>query len=291
MAIDVMWLDEDSGTPARWKRAFYAMGSTVVSEIKAAVLAHADCPSTFEGLYRVADEMGIDSKCVIEGDGANSIWRVTVPYARRTVTEKELDVDECWWTIDFAYQNTRLLRSIDGSEETYTVDGKTAPNLRGFLGTRIDSGRRRPYGIDIQVSALALSGRWVKSQTAVTAAYLRSLVALANSPVNADQFVCAIAGVNTTFEPGECRLSSIQTPQSARPDGGVEFSASILLSPNIDDGSLLGFSGVDKKGWQYAEALYEDAKDPNAYVIVPDPICLKIRTVHGTSSFAPIKGV
>ena len=123
----------------------------------------------------------------------------------------------------------------------------------------------------------------------MTGAYLRSLVELGDKPVNSDTFIVTIAGVSMTLAAGECRIVSIETPQAPRSDGKLEFSATILLSPNVTSGTIFGVAGVTKKGWQYAEPYYKSTKDANGYLF-PVMQGVSISDVYYTSSYSPIDG-
>ena len=47
-------------------------------------------------------------------------------------------------------------------------------------------------------------------------------------------------------------------------------------------------AGITKKGWQFAEPYYEPIS--GGTFMIPNPLGVSVKTVYGTSSYAPIDG-
>jgi hypothetical protein len=285
MAIVVTWRDDPNvwvyGTGGN--RTFHVTGTADEVAAITAVLADSDCPTSYEGVPRRYLLASAKSDGLVNADNAGaSGWIVTVPYGIATG-----GTDETFWRLASTQASGRIIQSITGASTQVNAAGETMPVLSGYIGVDT-TGQRTPTGVSIQAAAFAVSGRWVKTAASVTGAYLRSLAALMASPVNSDTFNVTLAGVSMSLAAGECLLTSLETPQAPRSDGNLEFSATILVSPNISSGTIFGVSGVTKKGWQYAEPYYKTVNTGN--FLVPEALGVSVSDVYYTSSYSPIDG-
>ena len=286
MAITVEWQDVGNswvlGTGGTL--SYHVIGTASEAAAINAVLSHADCPTTYESIPRKYLFAAAKSDGHVNADNPDvSGWIVTVPYGIAT-----FGTDETYWRLASTAASGRIIQSLSGDSTTFDAVDQTMPELGGYIGVDLD-GQRTPTGVSVEGSAFAISGRWVKSAGSVTGAYLRSLVELKAKPVNNDVFNVNIAGVSMSLAVGECLLTSLETPQAPRSDGKLEFSATILVSPNVTDGTIYGISGVTKKGWQYAEPYYKTGKDGNGY-LVPVALGVNISDAYYSSSYSPIDG-
>ena len=289
-------LDKENWQPGKnGTLEFHVSGTISAAAAKAAAVADSDCPGAYEGLTRLDDDIRVTSNYLASGEVDLSSWKVVVPYGSRQMSEVQLTDDDSWWVLDFSYQQTRLHRSEDGLDVTYlpTSPGTTTPETvyGGFIDVEQEGGTQKPRGVDVDASALTLSGRWTVPSADVDLAYLQSIANLAANPVNSDAFTVAISGVSVTFAAGECRIGYIQTPANPRADGALEFNAQIYVSPNLTDGDLAGFENVTRKGWQSFWIKSGTKQHPTLPITVTDPQYLMVNTVYGTASYAPIKGV
>jgi len=286
MAIEVTWRDGgDSWTYTKGGNlTYHVTGTADEGAAIAAVLLDSDCPATYQSIPRLSTRISLKSDGLVNAaNAASSGWIVTVPYGIASASV----ADQTYWRLSSAQASGRIIRSLTGTSTNFNASPNTMPALSGYIGVDL-TGQRTPAGVSIAASAFAVSGSWTMSASAVTETYLQSLVQLKANPVNSDTFDINIAGVDTSFAAGECLIDFLETPQAPRSDGKLQFSATILISPNVTSGTIYGVSGVTKKGWQYAEPYYQTKKDGT--FLVPNALGVSITDVYGTSSYAPIDG-
>ena len=62
----------------------------------------------------------------------------------------------------------------------------------------------------------------------------------------------------------------------------VRFAA----SPNVQNLTIGGINGIDKKGWEYLWVRYADDEDVNAKVLVKKPIGVYVEQVYENGDFS-----
>lgn len=259
-------IERSRGGSAESKSIDYRItGASSESAARSAMLA--ESPSTYSGLPRQTD-----AASVTYVDDSFNIWDGTVSYAENSGTA---DTGSSSYSFDISGSNIKLKTAYATTK--YNATDKVLPDFGGAINVQKSPNGLQVDGVDIFVPAMEWTYTTVKSSAAVNATYLESIYA-AIGKVNATNWTAGI-----TFAAGSALLVGVSG--QLRPSGDkwdITFRA--LIEPNVTGLSIEGVS-IDKKGWQYAWPLYEEAPDDVAKAIGQELIGVYVQDVYRTATF------
>jgi hypothetical protein len=152
------------------------------------------------------------------------------------------------------------------------VQNPTVPDYDGGINVTDDG----PQGVERTVPVFNFSETHYKTSAQVTQAYIGSLFALTGT-VNTAAF--------KGFAAGEVLFLGARGSKRG-PTGDWELTYSFAASPNIANGTIGNFTGVNKDGWDYLWFQFEDVEDTAAKQLVRRPAYLFVERVYRRADFS-----
>ena len=148
----------------------------------------------------------------------------------------------------------------------------TVPDYDGGINVTDDG----PQGVERTVPVFNFSETHYKSSAQVSQAYIGSLFALTGT-VNSAPF--------KGFAAGEVLFLGARGSKRGAA-GDWELTYSFAASPNVSNGTIGSFTGVNKEGWDYLWFQFEDVEDTAAKQLVRRPAYLFVERVYRRANFS-----
>lgn len=152
------------------------------------------------------------------------------------------------------------------------IPNPTVPDYDGGINVTDDGAQ----GVERTVPVFNFSETHYKTSAQVTQAYIGSLFALTGT-VNTAAFKGFAAG-EVLF------LGASGSKRGAF--GDWELTYNFAASPNITNGTVGTFTGVNKQGWDYLWFQFEDIEDTSAKQLVRRPAYLFVERVYRRTDFS-----
>jgi len=139
--------------------------------------------------------------------------------------------------------------SLSTKQRVALPGGPQAPDFHSGVNVTNDG----PQGVERTVPIFNFSETHYKTAAAVSNSYVATLFALTGTVNNS-----AFRG----FSAGEVLFLGARGSKRGV-NGDWEITYSFAASPNVTGGTIGGFTGINKDGWDYLWLLFEDKEDPN----------------------------
>lgn len=197
---------------------------------------------------------------------AEDTWEGSVRYG----TRKPAETGDSSYQFDTGGGTQHITQSLE-TVGRYAPSGKTPPDFKGAVGVTHDN----VEGLDITVPVYNFSETHYVATAQVTDAFKTALFFLTGK-VNGAAF--------RGFSPGEVLFLGASGSKRGEDDWEITFR--FAASPNIQNLSIAGITGIAKKGWEYLWVRYADDEDTNAKVLVKKPVGVYIERVYETGNFS-----
>ena len=162
--------------------------------------------------------------------------------------------------------------SLSTKQRVALPGGPPAPDFHSGVNVTNDG----PQGVERTVPIFNFSETHFKTAAAVSNSYVSTLFALTGTVNNA-----AFRG----FAAGEVLFLGARGSKRGV-NGDWEITYSFAASPNVTGGTIGGFTGINKDGWDYLWFLFEDKEDPNAEKVVRRPRAAYVEQIYKRGGFA-----
>ncbi len=229
---------ESTATPPTYTSKWKAVGDP--SQTYVHIYANAATPPTVLTIYGTLHRQDIRVVQV-----AYNQFDVTVPYAKNPNANGS-------WTWDF--DTTGGTVHITHAEEVARYPAGVAPPLSGTIGLDKD----QVNGTDIIIPAMKFNVQYKHPSGELTLARSKFLSNITGT-VNGDTFL--------TYAPGEVLFLGARGSDGS--DSEVTANYQFAMSANLDNGTIGGIAGVNKKGHEHAWIQFADAVVNEAGVNFP----------------------
>jgi hypothetical protein len=162
--------------------------------------------------------------------------------------------------------------SLSTKQRVALPGGPQAPDFHSGVNVTNDG----PQGVERTVPIFNFSETHYKTAAAVSNSYVATLFALTGTVNNS-----AFRG----FSAGEVLFLGARGSKRGV-NGDWEITYSFAASPNVTSGTIGGFTGINKDGWDYLWFLFEDKEDPNAEKVVRRPRAAYVEQIYKRGGFA-----
>jgi hypothetical protein len=162
--------------------------------------------------------------------------------------------------------------SLSTRQRVALPGGPQAPDFQSGVNVTNDG----PQGVERTVPIFNFSETHYKAAAAVSNAYIGTLFALTGAVNNA-----AFRG----FAAGEVLFLGARGSKRGV-NGDWEITYSFAASPNVTNGTIGGFTGINKDGWDYLWFLFEDKEDPAAEKVVRRPRAAYVEQIYKRGGFS-----
>ena len=243
---------------------YYVDGAANENAALSAVLAQ--CPDTYNGMPRQSRsaEPISDTKFI-----------VTAKYAPQESNDQDSSGSvppESSYEFNTGGGSETMFVSLSTKQRIALPGGPPAPDYRSGVNVTDDG----PQGVDRTVPVFNFSETHYKSASAVTSGYVASVFALTGT-VNNSSF--------RGFAAGEVLFLGARGSKRGV-NGAWEITYAFAASPNVTNGSIGGFSGINKDGWDYLWFQFEDKEDANAEKVVRRPRAAYVEQIYKRGNFA-----
>jgi len=211
----------------------------------------------------------------------DGIWECTVRYVKKeNATASEIGSQTV------AYDTTGGTQHVTQSLQTVgKYPSGTAPDYQGAVGVNRQGGSLSVEGVDVGVATFHFT------VTRVFAAGEQPSMGVIHSltyKTNGAEFtvVDTQRGDSITLAAGECLFLGAGAAGGIRSDGGVEIAFHFDALPNKTGLSVGGIGGIDKKGFEYLWAAYEEKESGTR--LVKQPFAAYVEKVYEEGDFAAL---
>ena len=230
-------------------------------DLAARTAAQAASPATYDTLPRQTIQ--------IEPIGPQ-LWDVTVRYSQNASTGTSTP-SESSFTFETGGGTQHITQSLQ-TVQRRPAPGTTAPDFGGAIGVTADG----VEGVDITVPVYQFSETHYFTDAQVTASY-KGAIFSCTGKTNAGSF--------RGFAAGEVLFLGARGSKRGV-NGDWEITYSFAASPNVVNGTIGGFTGINKDGWDYLWFLFEDKEDPNAEKVVRRPRAAYVEQIYRRGNFS-----
>lgn len=254
---------------SRVERSYTVHGTT--NELEAKSLAMITAPAA-----QMEDGFLLD-KVVFETESVDyGVWEVRATYTRSEndqPPEDPLQEGESTYEFDTTGNTTHITQSLRTVSSKFLSSAYSNDTFHGAIGVNQD--RTEVAGVDIVLPGFAWSESHALPGNAVTNAYKRILYLLTGK-INSKDY--------KGFKEGE--LLFLGARGTRRGDGIWQISYSFAASPNVDNVTIAGISGITKKGWQYLWFHYN--RYENIGNLILRPTSAHVEDVYEEADFASL---
>lgn len=200
---------------------------------------------------------------------AEDIWQGSVHYGKHEPRE----TGKSTYQFDTGGGTQHITQSLQ-TVGRYAPPGKVAPDFRGAIGVTHDN----VEGVDITVPVYHFSETHYIASDLVTPSYKATLFFLTGKVNNA-----AFRG----FAAGEVLFLGASGSKRGQDDWEITFR--FAASPNVQNLTIGGIAGINKKGWEYLWVRYADDEDAAAKVLVKKPIAVYVEQVYPYGDFSGLR--
>jgi len=230
---------------------------TALADLK----AHADCPSTYNGMTR--GNATLTPEFIDANNEPACVWLATVPYAAAEYSGPNRPAaGEEQFQFDTGAGNVHITQSLS---TTNKYPAATAADYKGAIGVT-DTGIE---GVDVPAAAFEFSITRYFANADVTATYFATLKGLAWHTNNASFDLVLRSGQVLTFAAGELLFKRASGGPASPDDWGITFQ--FAASPNVTGRVIGTITGIAKGGHEYLWVRYKNAVDATAKKLVQIP--------------------
>ena len=81
-------------------------------------------------------------------------------------------------------------------------------------------------------------------------------------------------------------IEGTEVTTGASPSVTLKYFVDGAASENVSNGTIGGFTGINKDGWDYLWFLFEDKEDPNAEKVVRRPRAAYVEQIYRRGTFS-----
>lgn len=243
---------------------YYVDGAANENAALDAVLS--TCPSTYNGMPRQSRsaEPISDTKYI-----------VTAKYAPQESNDQGSSGSappESSYEFNTSGGSETMFVSLSTKQRVALPGGAPAADYHGGVNVTDDG----PQGVERTVPVFSFSETHYKTAASVSNAYVGTVFSLTGTVNNA-----AFRG----FAAGEVLfLGARGSKRGVNVDWEITYS--FAASPNVTNGSIGGFTGINKDGWDYLWFQFEDKEDANAEKVVRRPRAAYVEQIYKRGNFA-----
>jgi len=242
------------------ERVYKVRGTASGITALAALLAHADCPATYNGMTR--GNATLVPEFVTVNNEPACIWLATVPYTAAEYSGPSRPAaGEEQFQFDTGAGHVHITQSISTTNK-YPA---TAADYKGAIGVT-DTGVE---GVDVPAAAFEFSITRYFANADATAAYFGTLKGLAWHTNNASFSLVLRSGQVLTFATGELLFKRATGGPASPDDWGVTFQ--FAYSPSVTGRVIGTITGIAKGGHEYLWVRYKESVDAAAKKLVQIP--------------------
>jgi len=216
-------------------------------------------PTTNDGLVR-------QSVHVDENEPGCGIWHGRVTYG---LYQLEPETGQSTYQFDTGGGSQHITQSIN-TVGSYVATGN-APDYKGAIGVTKDT----VEGVDIQVPVF----HWMETH------YIPAYMVDQSYKIKLSNLTGTVNSLPFRgFAAGEVIFQGAAGNYREGQDDW-EITYSFAASPNQQNITIGDITGIDKKGWEYLWARYEDTEDATAKALVKKPTAVYVEQVYPYSDF------
>ena len=251
----------ETGSNGTRELRYVAMGSS--DDVTVRTEAETQLPTAYDGI-------GNRRIRVEPVDSNHGLWEVTASF-RTSDTQPPPEAGDS----SYSFDTTGGTQHVTQSRQTvagYGAPGIPAiPDFDEAIGVTEDG----VEGVDVTVPVFSYTETHFVPAASVTSGYVNTLFQLTGK-VNASGFKGFAAGEMLFLGASGSKRSS---------EDFWEITYRFACSANATGLSVGPITGIDKKGWEYLWALYEDVEDGSAKRIVKRPVAAYVERVYDTGNF------
>lgn len=247
--------EQTTGESATTDLRYTAYGSDDDAEILAAVAAEA--PAAYGDLVQ---------KSIALEPAGNGVWHATVKYDARERREEGYE--------QASFDTTGGTQHITQALETvgeFPAPDRIQPDVRGAIG----SDGQEVRGVDITVPVFNYQVTKIVANAELT-----------------NEYVAAIANLTGQVNVADFRMFAAETVLFLGASGTTrdaetwELTFKFAFQPNVTGQTIGDITGINKKGWEYLDVLYETVEDDDAKVTKRAPLCVYVHRVYERGDFS-----
>lgn len=259
------------GKESRVERVYRVSGTTNELEAKSIAMITAPAAQIEDGV--VLEKIAFDTEFVDYG-----VWEIRASYSRlenENPPEDPLQPDESSYEFDTTGGTAHVTQSLETLQSTFYSSSYSHDTFYGAINVNTD--RTEVAGTDIVLPVYAFSESHSLLPNKVTNAYKGALFLLTGK-INATKF--------KGFKAGEVLFLGARGSLK-RSEGLWQMSYQFAASPNIEEATIAGITGINKRGWDYLWFHYNRYENPTG-VLVLKPTSAHVEKMYEEGDFAKL---